>query len=39
MKAKEFDKKLDEGADVMDVLSVSRAKRSMQKQRRSCLDD
>ena len=35
MKAKEFDRKFDEGAEeIIDALDLSKAKRSMQKQRR-----
>ncbi len=38
MKAKEFDRKFDEGADIIDALDLSKAKRSMQKQKRVNVD-
>jgi len=38
MKAKEFDRKFDEGANILDALDISKAKRSMQKQRRVNVD-
>ncbi len=39
MKAKEFDRKFDEGAEeIIDALDLSKAKRSMQKQRRVNVD-
>ncbi len=38
MKAKEFDSKFDEGADIIDALDLSKAKRSMQKQKRVNVD-
>ncbi len=38
MKAKEFDSKFDEGADIIDALDLSMAKRSMQKQKRVNVD-
>ncbi|MEJ1338965.1 MAG: CopG family transcriptional regulator [Candidatus Sedimenticola sp. (ex Thyasira tokunagai)] len=38
MKAKEFDTKFDEGADIIDVLDLSEAKRSLQKQKRVNVD-
>ncbi len=39
MKAKEFDEKFDAGdASIMDALDLSKAKRSMQKQRRVNVD-
>ncbi|MCX7094995.1 MAG: CopG family transcriptional regulator [Methylobacter sp.] len=33
MKADEFDKKFDEGADILDVLDLSKAKRTMHDQK------
>jgi len=33
MKAKEFDAKFDEGRNIIDVLDLSKARRSMQKQK------
>ena len=39
MKAKEFDRKFDGGAEeIIDALDLSKAKRSMQKQRRVNVD-
>ena len=38
MKAKELDRKFDEGANIIDALDLSKAKRSMQKQRRVNVD-
>ncbi len=38
MKAKELDRKFDEGASIIDALDLSKAKRSMQKQRRVNVD-
>lgn len=39
MKAKELDRKFDEGAEeIIDALDLSKAKRSMQKQRRVNVD-
>ncbi|MBA1445481.1 MAG: BrnA antitoxin family protein [Chromatiales bacterium] len=38
MKANEFDRKFDEGANILDALDLSGAKRSMQKQRRVNVD-
>ncbi|HET7369421.1 MAG TPA: CopG family transcriptional regulator [Gammaproteobacteria bacterium] len=38
MKAKDFDRKFDEGADVSDALDLSKAKRAGQEQRRVNVD-
>lgn len=38
MKAKEFDKKFDEGEDVSRYLDVSKARRPVQEQRRVNVD-
>lgn len=38
MKAKEFDKKFDEGTRIIDALDLSKSKRSMQKHRRVNVD-
>jgi hypothetical protein len=38
MKAKEFDEKFDQGYDVLDLLDVTKARRSMQEQKRVNLD-
>ena len=38
MKAKEFDRKFDEGKDVIDLLDISKAKRPLQEQRRVNVD-
>ncbi len=38
MKAKEFDKKFDEGEDVSDALDLSKAKRNQQEQKRVNVD-
>ncbi len=38
MKASEFDKKFDDGDDLLDSLDLSKAKRSMQKQKRVNVD-
>ena len=38
MKAKEFDKKFDEGEDITDALDLSNAKRPQQAQRRVNVD-
>ena len=38
MKATEFDKKFDDGDDLLDSLDLSKAKRPMQKQKRVNVD-
>ncbi|WP_027148195.1 type II toxin-antitoxin system BrnA family antitoxin [Methylobacter tundripaludum] len=38
MKADEFDKNFDEGSDIQNVLDLSKAKRSMQDQKRVNVD-
>ncbi len=38
MKASEFDKNFDEGDDIQDVLDLSKAKRTMQDQKRVNVD-
>ena len=38
MKAREFDKKFDEGKDISKYLDVSKAKRPKQKQKRVNVD-
>ena len=38
MKATEFDKKFDDGDDILDSLDLSKAKRPMQKQKRVNVD-
>jgi hypothetical protein len=38
MKASEFDKNFDEGSDIQNVLDLSKAKRSMQDQKRVNVD-
>jgi hypothetical protein len=38
MKASEFDKNFDEGGDIQNVLDLSKAKRSMQDQKRVNVD-
>ena len=38
MKAKDFDKKFDEGADIIDALDLSKAKRISQIQKRVNVD-
>jgi hypothetical protein len=38
MKAKEFDEKFDKGDDILDVLDMTKAKRSMQDQKRVNVD-
>ncbi len=38
MKASEFDKKFDDGDDLLDSLDLSKAKRPMQKQKRVNVD-
>lgn len=38
MKADEFDKKFDEGDDILDVLDLSKAKRTMHGQKRVNVD-
>jgi len=38
MKAKEFDKKFDEGVNIIDALELSKSNRSMQKQKRVNVD-
>lgn len=38
MKAKKFDSEFDSGKDVTDVLDISKARRSLQKQRRVNVD-
>ncbi len=38
MKAKEFDKKFDEGINIIDALELSKSNRSMQKQKRVNVD-
>lgn len=38
MKAKQFDRKFDEGADISKALDISKAKRSRQEQRRVNVD-
>ncbi|MEE7627094.1 CopG family transcriptional regulator [Methylobacter sp. Wu8] len=38
MKADEFDKKFDEDGDILDALDLSKAKRTMQDQRRVNVD-
>lgn len=38
MKADEFDKNFDEGNDIQDVLDLSKAKRTMQDQKRVNVD-
>ena len=38
MKADEFDKKFDAGNDILDDLDLSKAKRSMQNQKRVNVD-
>jgi hypothetical protein len=38
MKAKDFDKKFDEGVDITDALDLSKARRPLQAQRRVNVD-
>lgn len=38
MKAKQFDQKFDEGADISKALDLSKAKRPLQEQRRVNVD-
>jgi hypothetical protein len=38
MKAKEFDEKFDKGDDVLDMLDIAKARRSMQEQKRVNVD-
>ncbi|UCC53220.1 MAG: hypothetical protein JSV68_04475 [Anaerolineaceae bacterium] len=38
MKAKEFDKKFDDGQDILEFLDLSRAKRVSQEQKRVNVD-
>lgn len=38
MKADEFDKKFDEGGDILDALDLSKAKRTMYDQKRVNVD-
>jgi len=38
MKAEEFDKKFDEGSNIIDALDLSKSQRSMQKQKRVNVD-
>ena len=38
MKAREFDKKFDEGGDISQYIDISRAKRPEQKQKRVNVD-
>jgi hypothetical protein len=38
MKASEFDKNFDEGGDILNVLDLSKAKRTMQDQKRVNVD-
>jgi len=38
MKANEFDKNFDEGGDILNVLDLSKAKRTMQDQKRVNVD-
>jgi len=38
MKAEEFDEKFDKGDDILDVLDISKARRSMQEQKRVNVD-
>ncbi len=38
MKAKQFDQKFDEGADISKALDLSKAKRTLQEQRRVNVD-
>ncbi|MBU0499385.1 MAG: CopG family transcriptional regulator [Gammaproteobacteria bacterium] len=38
MKAEEFDKKFDDGEEILNALDLSKAKRSMQEQRRVNVD-
>lgn len=38
MKAKHFEKKFDEGKSVVDALDLSKARRSLQKQKRVNVD-
>ena len=38
MKAKAFDEKFDDGGDISDVLDMTRAKRTMQDQKRVNVD-
>ncbi|PCI28726.1 MAG: CopG family transcriptional regulator [SAR324 cluster bacterium] len=38
MKANEFEKKFDEGDDILDALDLSKARRTMQGQRRVNVD-
>lgn len=39
MKAKTFDGKFDKGSDIMEMLDITKAKRSMQDQRRENFSD
>jgi hypothetical protein len=38
MKAKAFDEKFDDGDDILDVLDMTKAKRTMQDQKRVNVD-
>lgn len=38
MKAKEFDRRFDEGKDIVNLLDISRARRPLQEQRRVNVD-
>ena len=38
MKAKVFDRKFDEGEDILEALDLSKAKRPMQEQKRVNVD-
>lgn len=38
MKAKQFDKKFDDGANISKALDISKAKRTLQEQRRVNVD-
>jgi hypothetical protein len=39
MKADEFDKNFDEGDDILDALDLSKAKRTLQDQKRINVED